>query len=424
MTGPVPSHVVVLGGGITGLSSAFHLTRRLPRASKITVIERTNRLGGWIKSHPLHGNNIALEAGPRTLRGGGLALMELVRHPFFSTVPLPRRKLTCSIIFFSWQINQLNLQPSLLTSSKSSEAARSRYLYMSQHNPPLTKIPPAPVGFLFSSRLRWGLLPFLKEPFKAANRPPDMLDESVESFISRRLTPEFARAFLSAFVHGIFAADARELSMKSLFPLLWRAEELGGGSFLFGMRKAVLEKEEASVKKFKEGNYLTGSVPTELSNVSVFSFRGGMETLTKALEERLIESGNVTILRETGCQHLIDDRQTDGFKVSKRSFMNLSSVLSPTNRWRSLLEKPSMHPTSYQPSHYPLFTASSIVKHPPPRKLPPPPPASHIFSQTPVPTSRFSTSSSHHTLPPFTPVASGISSLGRKKAVTQHPPPK
>jgi oxygen-dependent protoporphyrinogen oxidase len=37
----------VLGGGLTGLTTAWYLTRALPNA-KITIHEASDRLGGWI----------------------------------------------------------------------------------------------------------------------------------------------------------------------------------------------------------------------------------------------------------------------------------------------------------------------------------------------------------------------------------------
>ena len=78
-------HVVVLGGGLTGLSSAFHLSRRFPNA-QITLVEKTSRLGGWVSSDRVqvqdeHGHvaDILLEAGPRTLRPNAKSVLELVR---------------------------------------------------------------------------------------------------------------------------------------------------------------------------------------------------------------------------------------------------------------------------------------------------------------------------------------------------------
>ena len=75
-------HIVVLGGGITGLATAFHLSRRIPQA-KITLVENQVRIGGWIKSERVElgsgQGHMVLEAGPRTLRPRSQALLELVR---------------------------------------------------------------------------------------------------------------------------------------------------------------------------------------------------------------------------------------------------------------------------------------------------------------------------------------------------------
>ena len=76
---------MVLGGGITGLASACFLTQEIPNA-KITILEKGDRLGGWLKS-PIHevggpkGGRVVFENGPRTLRQdlwGGHCTRELV----------------------------------------------------------------------------------------------------------------------------------------------------------------------------------------------------------------------------------------------------------------------------------------------------------------------------------------------------------
>jgi oxygen-dependent protoporphyrinogen oxidase len=37
----------VLGGGLTGLTTAYYLTKFLPDA-RVTIYEASNRLGGWV----------------------------------------------------------------------------------------------------------------------------------------------------------------------------------------------------------------------------------------------------------------------------------------------------------------------------------------------------------------------------------------
>jgi monoamine oxidase len=80
-----PGHIAVLGGGLTGLSAAFHLSRRFP-GSQITLLERERTLGGWVRSErvelpddPRTLGTVVLEAGPRTLRPNAESVLELVR---------------------------------------------------------------------------------------------------------------------------------------------------------------------------------------------------------------------------------------------------------------------------------------------------------------------------------------------------------
>ena len=82
-----PPSISILGGGISGLSTAFHLARRFPAHSgtRITLIESSERLGGWMKSESVAVKDsvgqeavVVLESGPRTLRPASKAILELV----------------------------------------------------------------------------------------------------------------------------------------------------------------------------------------------------------------------------------------------------------------------------------------------------------------------------------------------------------
>ena len=84
-----PTSIAVIGGGISGMSAAFHLSRRFPQAS-IILLERSAREGGWIRSRRVEvkdndGNKatMLLEAGPRTLRPNSKAVLELVSFNLF-----------------------------------------------------------------------------------------------------------------------------------------------------------------------------------------------------------------------------------------------------------------------------------------------------------------------------------------------------
>ena len=79
------SNIAVVGGGITGLSAAYYLSREFPNAN-ITLIEGSARLGGWLQSTPVKVENgtVLFEGGPRTLRASvpsALATLEIVHIP-------------------------------------------------------------------------------------------------------------------------------------------------------------------------------------------------------------------------------------------------------------------------------------------------------------------------------------------------------
>jgi hypothetical protein len=80
---PNAKSIAVLGGGITGLATAFELSRIVPGA-KITIYETAKKLGGWMDSEivPVDDGEVVFEWGPRTLRhtgdGSGVATVNLV----------------------------------------------------------------------------------------------------------------------------------------------------------------------------------------------------------------------------------------------------------------------------------------------------------------------------------------------------------
>ncbi len=61
--------IAVLGGGITGMASAYYLAEEFPHA-KITLYESKSELGGWMRSKRVDvgDGEIIFEQGPRSLR--------------------------------------------------------------------------------------------------------------------------------------------------------------------------------------------------------------------------------------------------------------------------------------------------------------------------------------------------------------------
>lgn len=81
-----PFSAVVIGGGITGMTAAWRLCHD-PKCKKVTLYEKSPRLGGWLQSEKVEveGGHVVFEYGPRTLRASkdtSMPMLDLVRISF------------------------------------------------------------------------------------------------------------------------------------------------------------------------------------------------------------------------------------------------------------------------------------------------------------------------------------------------------
>lgn len=220
------SSLAILGAGISGLALAFNLKQK---GENLSLFEKTSRPGGWIRSMSEQG--YFFECGPRSIRSQDSAgFLELV--------------------------DKLNLQSAL---RKAPRAAFSRYLYVGGH---LQKLPGSLLSALSSPLLRPHLWTIAKEPFQS---PVLLEDESVHAFFSRRFSPSFADTFIDPMMSGIFAGDAKTLSIQGCLPKVVEMEERYGSL----LKAAFLKK---------------GSGPTEL-----YTLEGGLERIITALADSLKE---------------------------------------------------------------------------------------------------------------------------------------
>ncbi|EGO03896.1 hypothetical protein SERLA73DRAFT_165460 [Serpula lacrymans var. lacrymans S7.3] len=306
-----PAHIAILGGGLTGLSSAFHLSRRFPN-SLITLLDKETRLGGWARTKRIQVKGadgkegiVVIEAGPRTLRPNAKSVLEL--------------------------INLLDLKSSLVTVSKSSPAARNRYLRIPNHAG-LEKIPSSLLSMPFSSLGRTMLLGGMRDIFSRRNRPP-ISDESVDSFLARRFGEKIARTFGSAIIHGIYAADSRMLSLRAAFPSMWESEDRGSGSVSMGFLRPVRKTETNT-----NHHYELGDVMDLMRDVSVYSFKDGIGSLTDTLAREIRKKPNVRVYSGVGVTSLRLSSGSKGFEVTTVS----NETLHPTHVV-SALPLPRLH---------------------------------------------------------------------------------
>jgi oxygen-dependent protoporphyrinogen oxidase len=245
-----PARVVVVGGGVAGLATAHHLRALAPdRPPEVVVLEAADRPGGKIRTDTDGG--CVRERGPNGFLDNAPETLDLVRD--------------------------LGLEGRL---RRASERASNRYLFRGEG---LWKLPSGPGEFLRSRLLSFGAkLRILCEPF--ARRPPGG-DESVFDFARRRIGEEPARILVDALVAGVFAGDARELSLRSAFPAM-RALEAEHGSLFRGMR-ARRRAAERAAREGEGGAGAAGGGSPFGPGGRLTTFDGGMQVLTDALAARL-----------------------------------------------------------------------------------------------------------------------------------------
>jgi oxygen-dependent protoporphyrinogen oxidase len=112
----------------------------------------------------------------------------------------------------------------------------------------------------------------LREPFRPAG---DGSDESVHAFATRRLGPEAARAILSPFVTGVYAADSHAISLPAGFPRLAALDARGG--LVRGMLAQAAQRIAGRLR---------GDKPVTTPR-GMWAPAGGVEALVRALAAEL-----------------------------------------------------------------------------------------------------------------------------------------
>lgn len=290
--------VVILGGGIGGLSAAHYLQKLTQY--KIVVVEASNRLGGWIRSQKLE-NGLILEEGPRTLR--------------------PRSESGLNTLAL---VDELKLSDKIRPIPSRHPAARNRYIYV---NGQLHALPT-------SLKALFRRTPPFSKPLVSAffhdlrSKPKYVEDDSIYAFVERRFGKEIADYAISPLICGICGGNARQISVNFLLSHFFEREQTYGSIFKSYLRPWNWKRKKSPILS------ATARRATK-EKWSSYSFYDGLESLPNTLAERIQQDG-VTIHKN--CQPLQIDFQkklvySDGgelpfdFLVSAIPAHNLAKLL-------------------------------------------------------------------------------------------------
>ncbi|MDJ0842395.1 MAG: protoporphyrinogen oxidase [Acidobacteriota bacterium] len=278
---PGAARVVIVGGGISGLATAWFLqeqARHDHTPIDITLLEAGDRLGGILKS--VHRDGCLLEAGPDSILLQKPAAMNLVRD--------------------------LALKADVVYPSRSGSICILKD----------GRISPLPEGFRMVAPTRFW--PTVRSPlFSLRGKArmagdlfvgalPKGCDESLGSFVRRRLGDEVLERVVQPMLASIFLADADEMSLNHVMPRL-AALENKFGSVIRGLR--------AQLKAIPGGKQ---------SEMSFFSLRGGVGQLVDRLATRL---SDVTLRTQAPVEKLTRRRGTWNLQLNNGETLNAEAVV-------------------------------------------------------------------------------------------------
>lgn len=240
-------HVVIVGGGITGLSAAHRLLASSGGRLDVTVLEASDRFGGKIRT--VRRDGLILDGGPDAFvdtkpQAAALAREVGIGDRLIETRPENRR------VYFLRDGKAFHLPEGLVL------AVPTRFWPLMQS--PLFSLP---------GLARMGL--DLVLPGRRSEG-----DESIASFLRRRLGPEAVEMLGGPLLGGIYAGDPERLSIDATFPQLRDLERRHGSL----VRGALAARAKAPAR--------SGPPPSPFR-----SFKSGMADLPEAVVARIRDLG-------------------------------------------------------------------------------------------------------------------------------------
>ena len=233
--------VIVIGGGISGLSALHFFHKRFPDNSnlEILLLEKEPQPGGTIRS--IRGQGGLFETGPNGF--------------------LNNKEETIALI------HDLGLDQDVIFANP-----ESKLRYLSIKNK-LIAFPRGPGDFfLFPTLSLLEKTRVLFEVFVPRGNDPN---ESIYEFGKRRFGKKFTEVFLDPFVKGIYAGDIHSLNLNSAFPQLYEWERIYG-SLIKGISLSKKNKSDKSQKHQKKSIFSS----------QLCSFSKGMGQLIDALHKK------------------------------------------------------------------------------------------------------------------------------------------
>lgn len=248
--------ILILGSGVTGLTIGHYLKKS---NKDFLLIDKNDRAGGVI--HTESKNGFLFENGPNTALISNVEVVELLED----------LKDNCEL-----QVGNKIVNKRYVLKNK-----KWRAMPMGISSAITTPL------YAFSDKLR-----VLGEPFRKKGTEPH---ENLADMVKRRLGKSFLDYAIDPFILGVYAGDPKLLIPKYALPKLYNLEQ-DYGSFIGG---AMKKKKEPKTELEKR------------ADKSMFSFKGGFQSLIDALEQSVGEQNLIL-----GAEKLTIEKQNNKYILS------------------------------------------------------------------------------------------------------------
>lgn len=236
------TRVAIIGGGISGLSAAYYLSRA---GIPFTLFEAEARLGGVIRTD--HAAGCLVEAGPDSWIAQKPAALELVR--------------------------ELGLEDQVIGSN---DDRRKTYIVRRRKLIPIPEgmqlLAPTRLMPVLKSRL-FGLRTKIRMGLELLRRPAQHSERTVAEFVRDHFGDELNEYLAQPMLAGVYGGSPEQLSVDSVLPMFVEYERRYGS-----LARGALKKIRPS------------------SSGSLFlTLMGGLETLVSTLEKSITPSGTIVL---------------------------------------------------------------------------------------------------------------------------------
>ncbi len=283
--------VVIIGGGITGLSAAYYLQKEIKENGlplEVKLFEASDRLGGIINTVKKDG--FIVEKGPDSVLARKTSALKLIK--------------------------EVGLEDKVV-----SNTAGKSYIYArgKLHTMPEgafmgipTQITPFALSGLFSP---FGKLRAAGDFILPKGEEKD--DQSLGEFFRRRLGNEIVDNLIDPLLSGIYAGDIDRLSLMSLFPMFYDMEQKHR-SLVLGLKKSMPKPPKSAKKASKKGMFISLST--------------GLQSLIEELEKRLDEG---TVVKETPIEKIVKAEAQYTITLANGSEEKADSIIIATEHYHA-----------------------------------------------------------------------------------------